>query len=98
MMDGLLLLAIEADKPKPQPCKMAGMAGDLQTAVANIGQAIYGLKDEVKQVQETALMAAELAAKAANKKPPRAQKPSDYVMDVVRDDDGLIMRIDVKAV
>ena len=97
-MDALLLLAIEADKPKPQPCKMAGMADDLQQAVANIGQTLYGLKNDVKAATDAANSAAEMAEKAANKKPPKAPKPTDYVMDVVRDDDGLIMRIDVKAV
>jgi len=89
-MDALLLLAIEADKKKKPgyKCAMDGAAKDLQKAVAGIGQAVYSLRDDVAEV-------AEIATKAANKKAPKAP---DYTMDVVRGDDGLIVRIDVKAV
>jgi hypothetical protein len=90
-MDTLLLLAIEADKKKKpeRKCAMEKHGEDMQKAIAGIGKAVYGLRDDVAEV-------ATLASKAANKKQTVA-KPSDYVMDVVRGDDGLIIRVDVRA-
>jgi outer membrane murein-binding lipoprotein Lpp len=93
-MNELLLIAIEADKQRKKPehkCAMDSTASDLQKAVAGIGQAVYALREDVNAAKDA-------AEKAANKRMPKPEKPKDYVMDVVRDDKGLIARIDVKAV
>jgi hypothetical protein len=92
-MDALVLLAIEADKKKKpeKACAMESHASDMQKAIAGIGQAVYGLRDDVAVV-------AGLASKAANKKAPAKPVAPDYTMDVIRDRDGYISRIDVKAV
>jgi len=96
-MDELLIIAIEADKKKPHNCAMKSVVGDLQTAVTNIGSTLYGMRGDVKKAIDAAESAAASAEKAASKKTP-TQKKSDYVMDVVRGDDGLITRVDVRAV
>jgi len=47
-MDALVLLAIEADKKKKpeKACAMESHASDMQKAIAGIGQAVYGLRDD----------------------------------------------------
>jgi len=97
-MDNLLLIAIEADKEAvnrqktAEPvCKMASSVDDVQKAVLNIAIGLGKLSSEVAEV-------AEIAKVAANKKMPKPAKPSDYVMDVVRDDKDKITRIDVRVV
>jgi hypothetical protein len=93
MMDAMLLLAIEADKKKKpeHKCAMEKHGEDMQKAIAGIGKAVYALRDDVAEV-------AGIATKAANKKAPTAAKPVDYSMEVVRDADGFIQRVDVKVI
>lgn len=96
-MDALLILAIEAEKEAKRQktaepvCKMASSVDDVQKAVLNIAIGLGKLSSEVAEV-------AEIAKVAANKKMPKPAKPSDYVMDVVRDDKDKITRIDVRVV
>lgn len=87
MKDALLILAIEADKPKPAKkaapafvCNAENANRDIMNAIGEIAYCVDKVESEVKKVKQS------------------IQKPTDYRMDVIRDEDGTIYQIDVKRV
>jgi len=111
MKDAALLLLISEAESIAAKSAMddhsANMQEEMLSVMTGIGQCMYSLQEGINTATGAALLAAEnakeaaeMAQKAANKKPPKMPEPKkqDYVMDVVRDDDGLIMRVDVRSV
>jgi len=83
-MDALVLLAIEADKPKKKEPVMkcgADMAkSDIIQAIGELAYCVDKVERQVSKVKQS------------------IQKPTDYRMDVIRDEEGTIYQIDVKRV
>jgi len=86
-MDALVLLAIEADKPKKKAAQLPAFHCDAKAANSDILSAIGEITYCVEKV-----------AKDVRKVTQSIQKPTDYRMDVIRDEEGTIYQIDVKRV